>query len=170
MLQVINDPILQVSYSVTRESTKQCFIFKSLTTPCVTSAVEYLLFSFYLPYVLFSLSNKCKVTTFQSLTSCYLFRFHYPHKETQFFSLCNSVRASMFESNVREGNETLYGFPFVKDTTTISGIGNVSVPNFIFVSFIRNKKNQLIDSKAIGIEMIRVGLCELTLYIFIIPL
>eukprot|EP01147_Barroeca_monosierra_P006961 gene6961-7613_t len=43
-----------------------------------------------------------------------------------------SVRASMFESNVREGNETLYGFPFVKDTTTISGIGNNLIQGWNF--------------------------------------
>lgn len=39
-------------------------------------------------------------------------------------TIARSAGSSMFASNVREGNETLSGFPFVSDTTVLSGVGN----------------------------------------------
>jgi len=38
----------------------------------------------------------------------------------------------MFASNVREGNETLAGFPFLPDNTIVTGVGNHVVQGWDF--------------------------------------
>lgn len=43
-----------------------------------------------------------------------------------------SIGAHMFESNVREGNETLFGFPFIKDTDTLSTPGQHLIQGWDF--------------------------------------
>jgi hypothetical protein len=61
-------------------------------------------------------------------------------------TIARSAGASMYASNVREGNETLSGFPFITDATILTALGdnliqgwNFGAPQAPFVNIPPNK-------------------------------